>query len=317
MIKDLLISFLFTLVASLAIALFIEWLKARFSKRRLRVKINSAETVDHSVLLNLSLRNTGREGLVFKDCFVGDLTVSIADYDIRFIEPIEGSVRPVCELEDGGAKLEWELLNPKEEILLFIRAERKDGSLPDASACAKQLSFKFRSDCLDSFDYDYPQPESPQVPEMVRAGRGDLALRGKIMRRAVFFMGLAAVGTLVYSYLTQNVLRYEVIYEGKTYRSSYVDFNVFDDSLHLSSEDGNVRIPLSEFRSIEKMRPEGYGAPRWFYIFGAIVVMVASVLCMTAGLRLFILEEKMRRGKKIPLKAYSRISWQLRNSVIL
>ncbi len=313
MSKDLILSILFSFVSSLVIAFLIEWLKTRFSKHRVSVKIHSAETVDHSALLNLSLRNTGRKGLKFEDCFTGDLTVSITDYAILFIEPIEGSVRPVCELQDGSAKLKWELLKPKEEIHLFIRAEKKDGSLPDASECAKQLSFKFRSDCLDSVDYDYPQPESPQTPEMVRVGRRDMVLRGKIMKRIVFYGGLATVCCLTYSYLTQNVLRYEVTYEGKTYRSSFVDFNVFDDSLHLSSEDGNVKIPLSEFRSIEMMRPEAYRLPRWFYICGSIIMMVASVLSMTKMFRLLILEEKMRLGKKIPFKAYSWVLGGVRN----
>lgn len=104
MSKELLFSFLFTLVSSLAIALLIEWLKTRFSKHRLKVKINSAETVDRSVVIYLCLRNTGRKGIKFTDCFIGDLIVSIAGYDILFIEPIEGSVRPVCELQDGSAR---------------------------------------------------------------------------------------------------------------------------------------------------------------------------------------------------------------------
>ena len=304
MSKELLFSFLFTLVSSLAIALLIEWLKTRFSKHRLKVKINSAETVDRSVVINLCLRNTGRKGIKFTDCFIGDLIVSIAGYDILFIEPIEGSVRPVCELQDGSARLKWELLKPKEDILLFIRAEKKDGSLPVASECANHLSFAFRSDRIDSFAYDYPQPETTPSPEMVIVGRGDMALRGKVMRRAAFNMGLAVMCCLMYSVLTQNVLTYEVTYAGKTYKSSYVVFNVFDDCLHLSSEDGNVRIPLSEFRAIEKMRPEAYGSPRWFFICGSLIIMAMSIFFMTMGIRLMILEIKMRLGKRIPLNAF-------------
>lgn len=244
------------IIASFIVALAVElWKKCR-KKHHISVTLDSSdvyssktgkdvnirvdykgEFVDNAlVILYLSITNDGQEDIMFKSHFSDAIKIKSKGYKFLSITAEDDKIKPECHLTEEGATLLWEILKKGESIKLCIAAqsEQPASSLIDRVDSYNNLSFDFRSDCIDSIT---------PLRELTRRD----SLKKKIMNSIVMkytYMILLCLLFLVFDMSFSS--RYDITYEGESYKNSSLLYSPLFKKYVLSSDSMKTKVLSKE-----------------------------------------------------------------------
>jgi hypothetical protein len=244
------------IIASLIVALAVEIWKQRRLKHHISVTLDSSDVyssqtgkdvnirVDYKgepvenalVILYLSITNDGQEDIMFKSHFSDAIKITSKGYKFLSITSEDDKIKPECHLTDEGASLSWEILKKGESIKLCIAAqsEQPASSFIDKVDSYNNLSFDFRSDCIDSIT---------PLHELTRRD----SLKKKIMNGIVMkyaYMIFLCLLFLVFDMSFSS--RFDITYKGESYKNSSLLYSPLFKKYVLSSDSMKTKVLSKE-----------------------------------------------------------------------
>ena len=306
------------IIASSIVALAVEILKKRRKKYHISVTLDSSdvyssqtgkdvsvrvdykgETVDNAlVIMYLSITNDGQEDIMFKSHFSDAIKITSKGYKFLSIIAEDDKIKPECHLRDEGASLSWDILKKGESIKLCIvaQSEQPATSLIDKVDSYNNLSFDFRSDCIDTI--------APSQELTTRDSKKKYFLNGVAMKYA--YMISLCLLFLVYDMAFSS--RYDITYEGESYKNSSLLYSPLFKKYVLSSDSAKAKILTKEdiqsFDSIIPANPvntaNGISWALELIILLIILMTLTSLTLNRVGYSRF--KKDLKRKTKFPKK---------------
>lgn len=169
---------------------------------------------DSIVVATVMLVNTGRKDISFKHVFEDRIQIGFKDARIIDIIIQEESNNVASRVEKDREKdvdnwfLSWGILKRKEKIILRIVAVcHNTENSPIINNVSKDLSFVFRGDNIDGFDF--------AAPFHIRAFRNGLLVISAILIAIPFFVPM------------YSTVKYDVKIDGVTYKNVDLHYNAY------------------------------------------------------------------------------------------
>ena len=302
------------IVASSIVAIAVELWKKRRKRYHISVTLDSCEVyasqeksdvmirVDYKgksienalVIMYVSITNDGHDDIMFKSHFSDAIAIKCEGFEFLSFTAEESKVEPICALNgDGSAQLSWDILKAGEQIRLCIAAHSKssvkDGL--DGVECFNRLAFDFRSDCLDDLT---PSREMTQREE-----RSKRLFNIRLSTNVLFIV--VSLGMLLYDMSFSS--RYDITYDGQTYKNATLLYSPLFQKYILSSDTARTkllsRVEVSEITSV---LPTAYvNAANWISAMLELMILVMILVSITSIIsdrRAFLSSRKRRSSKK-------------------
>lgn len=301
------------IIASFIVALAVELWKKRRKMFHVTMSLDSSEVyspqnksdvsiqvgykgkaIDHSlVILHVRITNDGVSDIMFKSHFADDIKISCKGYRLISVVAHDEKVKPQCALMDDGATLSWEILKSGESIKLSIAAQSDtlESKFNDPVVCFNSLTFGFRSDCIDTIDLSQELTQADEYRKLV--------FNGSVMK----FILMASISMLFYFNNMNLSSRYDISYDGLSYRNATLLYSPLFKKYLLSSDSAAAKVLSKEdIKRIEYMIPADTKntANRIGAIFEIIVILtiVLSVVSIILSRIRYSKSKLGRQGKK-------------------
>lgn len=247
------------ILASAVVAVFFEFRKRRSDRYRISVFYKSSQLYVQKnagdvgikvnylgkniktalVVLHVGLENKGRKDIMFSSHFTTKIRIHCEGYRLISVKTSDSKCRPEIELSsDDDALLSWDILKKNEKIDLELVAELKEDTngVIDSLLCYNNLSFDFRSDCLDSIVLEEAYSE-----EENRERHNEI----KLIYRSILLLSL----TLLMMELDMvTATRFNInLNNGQPLQETNIMYNsVFDKYIVSSKSDGTMIVSSEE-----------------------------------------------------------------------
>lgn len=302
------------IVASSIVAIAVELWKKRRKRYHISVTLDSCEVyasqeksdvmirVDYKgkavenalVVMYVSITNDGHDDIMFKSHFSDAIAIKCEGFEFLSFTAEESRVEPICALnEDGSALLSWDILKAGEQIRLCIAAHSrthvKDGL--DGVECYNKLAFDFRSDCIDDLT---PSREMTQREERRKR------LFNMRLSTSILFI-IVSFGMLLYDMSFSS--RYDITYDGQTYRNATLLYSPLFQKYILSSDTARTRVlSRTEAEGITAMLPTDYvNAANWMSAVLEVMILImilVSIISIVTNRLVFSSSSRKRRSSK-------------------
>lgn len=286
---------IFGIIASLIGAILLEQWKKHSNKYHISVKLDSSDVyspqigkdvsikvdykgkaVDNSlVILYLSITNDGKEDIMFKSHFSDVIKIKCRGYKFLSITAEDEMIKPECGLTEEGAILSWDILKVGERIQLCIAAqsEQPATSIVDRVDSYNNLTFEFRSDCIDAIEPSYEMTKRDTLKRRFYNGS---VLKSVYM---LFVCFLIVLFDMSFS------SRYDISYEGQTYKNSTLLYTPLFKKYILSSDSAKTQFLTKEdvqcFDSIVPTNPDNMANKvSWVLELMILLVILLSLATM-------------------------------------
>jgi len=305
------------IMASLIVAISLEIWKKRRKKYHISVTLDSSDIyssqigkdvsirVDYKggaventlVIMCLSITNDGQEDIMFKSHFSDTIKIKIKGYKILSITSEDEKIKPKCGLIDDGASLTWDILKSRESIQLYIAAhsEQSATSMIDRVDCYNNLSFKFRSDCLDNIALSH------EMTKMDASKRR--FYNGAIMKYACMIL------ICLLSFVSDMFIssRYDMLYEGKAYKNSTLLYTPLFKKYILNSDSAKTKVlTKGNVQNIDSIVPSNpVNTANWisrFYELTILSLIFVSLVVVTINLVGYLRYKKCFMKETGPIK---------------
>lgn len=245
-------SLILGILASLIVAVVVELWKKRIKKYHVSAVLESSELYVHQdksdvhikvdykgtsientlVIINVSLVNDGKNDIMFRTHFSDDIKISSEGYRILSISARNDDVKPECKLEDDVAELSWDILKAGESISLRIAAQSVApvSKTIDSVECFNNLSFEFRSDCLDGI--------SPSHELTNHETNRRHLLNNSLLKYACILV----ISLFFFLFDMSFSSRFDVVYEGQTYQNATLLYSPLFKKYVLSSDSAATKV---------------------------------------------------------------------------
>lgn len=309
-------------IASLIVALAVELWKKRRKMYHVTMSLDSSEVyspqnksdvciqvdykgkaIDNSlVIMHVSIMNDGMSDIMFKSHFADVIKISCKGYQLISVTARDDKMKPQCALMDDGATLSWEILKSGESIKLSIAAQSdsSESMFNDPVECFNSLTFEFRSDCIDTIELSQELTRADEYRRLV--------FNGAVMK----FILMASICLLFYFNNMSLSSRYDISYDGLSYRNATLLYSPLFKKYLLSSDSAAARVlSRDDIKSIEHMIPADtkntenrIGAIFEIVVLLTIVLSVASIILS----RIRFSESKFGQGIKKTNRKKRKIS---------
>lgn len=298
------------ILASLIVAVGVEIWKSRRKKYHISMKLDSSEIysprnksevsikVDYKgkpidqalVILHLSVINDGQNDIMFKSHFSEAIRISSKGYKFLSISTENDKVKPICELCEDGAQLSWEILKKRECIKLNIAAqsEKLTSKFIDRVDCYNNLSFDFRSDCIDSIESSHEMTQQDSIKQFH-------------YNSALFkfvYMGFICVLFLALDMYSSS--RYDIAYNGQTYQNANILYTPLFKKYIINSDNVATRVldkeDVLDVQSIIPSYP--VNAANWISSILEIVILVTIVMTIVSFVFNSVRYSRYKRGQR-------------------
>ena len=208
---------------------------APHNKSDVSIKVNyKGMFVDNAiVIMHISITNYGQNDIMFTSHFSEAIKIQSKGYRFLSISAVDNKTKPICEImEDGTATLLWDILKRGESLKISITAlsEQPISIVVDRVDCYNNLSFDFRSDCIDTIA---PYQEMTQQDERLW-----LSLNSSIVKYAymIFISFLFLYFDMSFS------SRYDLSYEGQSLKNATLLYTPLLKKYVLLSDSSATRI---------------------------------------------------------------------------
>ena len=182
---------------------------------------------DSIVVATVMLVNTGRKDIAFSQVFEKEIGIVLKDAKIidviveRESEKVGSKVVKGQEKDGCDWLLSWGILKKRERIVLRIVAVYQSGEDSSIINIAKDLSFEFRGNNIDSFEFATP-------------------FHIKTVRNSIFVIAAIFLAFL-FAIPTESSIRYDVIVNGITHENVTIRYNVYTQEYSLKGEGTSVK----------------------------------------------------------------------------
>ena len=311
-LPSLLETLILGIIASLIVALAVELWKKRRKKHHISVTLDSSdvyssqtgkdvsirvnyrgEPVDNAlVILYLSITNDGQEDIMFKSHFSDAIRITSRGYKFLSITAEDEKIKPECHVTDDGATLSWEILKRGESIKLCIAAqsEQPATSLIDKVDSYNNLSFNFRSDCIDTI--------TPSHEMTTRDSLKRRLLNGVVMKYA--YMVFLCLLFLIYDMSFSS--RYDITHEGQKYKNSTLLYSPLFKKYVLSSDSMKTKVlSIEEIQTVEDVVPADADSTAnrisWVFELVILLTIVTTIASITFNR---VRYSQYKKGQKRP-----------------
>lgn len=280
------------ILASAIVAVFFEYRKRRLDRYRISVFYKSSQLyvqknagdvgikvnyLDKNIktaliVLHVGLENKGRKDIMFSSHFTTKIRIHCEGYRLISVKTSDSKCRPEIELSsDDDALLSWDILKKREKIDLELVAELKEDTnvVIDSLLCYNNLSFDFRSDCLDSI-----VPEKAYSVEENRERHNEIKLIYRsilLLTLALFMMELDMATATRFNLNLDN---------GQPFQETNIMYSsIFDKYIVSSQTDGTMIISSEEMKGLVSLIPVDKQSSYYYFSF------VYQLMCL---LMLFI-----------------------------
>lgn len=299
------------IVASLFVAIVVEWWKKRRKRFHVSVTLDSQEVyasqdrsdvkikVDYKekevenalVIMHVSITNDGQNDIMFKTHFSDAILIECEGYDFLSISAEDNRVAPECILNaDGTASLSWDILKSGEVIRLCIAAHSvahlKDGL--DGAECFNKLSFNFRSDCIDALALTKELTQKEINRRYV--------LNGTVLKDALIIA--LSLGTLFYEMSFSS--RFDIMYDGQSYENATLLYSPLFQKYVLSSDTARTRVlSRADILDVKSVLPsDAINTANWISAVLEVMVLLMIIVSLVSIVSSSVIYSRERRGRK-------------------
>lgn len=204
------------------------------SKSEVSINVNYKGTpIDNAlVVLHISLTNDGKEDIKFDTHFSDKIQIACKGYRFLSISADNNRVKPLCELCDNGATLSWDIFKKREIIRLNITAQLIENSseMIDKVDCFNNLSFDFRSDCIDAIEASH---------EMTRQ---DSLWKSQHSISLMKYASMAVICLWFFLFDMYFSSRYDITFNGQTYQNANLLYSPLFGKYLLNSDSDRTKV---------------------------------------------------------------------------
>lgn len=298
------------IVASLFVAIVVEWWKKRRKRFHVSVTLDSQEVyasqdrsdvkikVDYKekevenalVIMHVRITNDGQNDIMFKTHFSDAILIECEGYDFLSISAEDSRVAPECVLNtDGTASLSWDILKSGEVIRLCIAAHSvtllKDGL--DGAECFNKLSFDFRSDCIDALTLTKELTQ--------REINRRYALNGNVLKNVL--MIALSLGTLLFEMSFSS--RFDMVYDGQSYENATLLYSPLFQKYILSSDTARTKVlSRADILDVKSVIPsDAIITANWISAVLEVMVLLMIVVSVVSIVSSSVIYSRGRRGR--------------------